>query len=78
MTLADLKKVLQRFVTDRAGEPRESAERDIGELLNYMVRLADKQGVNLVSTAQEDPSEGGQRKREGKGRSAIRRPKART
>jgi hypothetical protein len=46
--LSTVKTTLTRFAASRAGMPREQSEREFGELLLYLIRLAEKNGVDLI------------------------------
>jgi hypothetical protein len=48
-----LKDVLRRFVHDHAQGPRDVAEREFSDLLLFMVRLADKVGIDLFAAARD-------------------------
>ena len=46
-----VKQSLQRFVESRVSAPREQREREFGELLLYLVSLAEKHDVDLIGSA---------------------------
>ena len=46
-----VKQSLQRFAESRVNAPREQQEREFGELLLYLVRLAEKYDVDLIGSA---------------------------
>jgi NTP pyrophosphatase (non-canonical NTP hydrolase) len=50
--LSAVKSALTRFATSRAGEPHEQTEREFGELLLYLIRLAEKNGVDLIGAGE--------------------------
>ncbi|MFM2287510.1 MAG: hypothetical protein RL684_653 [Pseudomonadota bacterium] len=44
--------MLHAFGSARAGQPRQRIEEDYGELLIYLIRLADQLGIDLIAAAQ--------------------------
>jgi NTP pyrophosphatase (non-canonical NTP hydrolase) len=50
--LSTVKATLARFAASRAGAPQEQTEREFGELLLYLIRLAEKNGVDLISASE--------------------------
>ena len=46
--LSTVKTTLTRFAQSRANLPREQSEREFGELLLCLIRLAAKNGVDLI------------------------------
>jgi hypothetical protein len=53
MDLRLVKKTLHDFALNRAGAPRERREADLGELLLYLMRLADRLGVDLIAAGEK-------------------------
>jgi NTP pyrophosphatase (non-canonical NTP hydrolase) len=51
--LSTVKTMLTRFADSRAGLPREQVEREFGELLLYLIRLAEKNGVDLIAASEQ-------------------------
>ena len=51
VTLADVKKLLSQFAASRAGRPPKDVEAEYGDLLLYLTRLAEKSGVDLITSA---------------------------
>jgi response regulator of citrate/malate metabolism len=50
--LTSVKKLLTSFVLDRSGETTTQLEADFGDLLLFMIHLADKEGVDLIRAGQ--------------------------
>jgi hypothetical protein len=50
--LSSVKKLLTNFVLDRSGESTAQLEADFGDLLLFMIHLADKEGVDLIRAGQ--------------------------
>lgn len=50
--LSTVKKLLASFVLDRSGETTAQLEADFGDLLLFMIHLADKEGVDLIRAGQ--------------------------
>jgi len=50
--LSSVKKLLASFVLDRSGETTAQLEADFGDLLLFMIHLADKEGVDLIRAGQ--------------------------
>jgi NTP pyrophosphatase (non-canonical NTP hydrolase) len=50
--LSTVKTTLTRFAASRAGVPREQTEREFGELLLYLIRLAEKHGIDLIGAGE--------------------------
>jgi NTP pyrophosphatase (non-canonical NTP hydrolase) len=50
--LSTVKSALTRFAASRAGAPHEQTEREFGELLLYLIRLAEKHGVDLIGAGE--------------------------
>ncbi len=50
--LTSVKKLLTSFVLDRSGESNAQLEADFGDLLLFMIHLADKEGVDLIRAGQ--------------------------
>ena len=50
--LTSVKKLLASFVLDRSGETTAQLEADFGDLLLFMIHLADKEGVDLIRAGQ--------------------------
>ncbi len=50
--LSTVKTTLTRFAHSRAAMPLEQSEREFGELLLYLIRLAEKNGVDLISAGE--------------------------
>jgi hypothetical protein len=51
--LATIKTALTRFAASRAGMPQEQTEREFGELLLYLIRLASSSGVDLIGGGEQ-------------------------
>ena len=51
MTLADVKMLLSQFAASRVGHPPKDVEAEFGDLLLYLIRLAEKLGVDLIASA---------------------------
>ena len=51
--LRSVKMTLHDFALNRAGGPRERLEGDFGELLLYLIRLADKFDVDLIAAGEK-------------------------
>lgn len=51
VTLADVKRLLDRFAESRVDRPRKDVETEYGDLLLYLILLAGKSGVDLVAGA---------------------------
>jgi NTP pyrophosphatase (non-canonical NTP hydrolase) len=51
VTISDVKRLLGRFAADRADRPLKEVEIEYGDLLLYLIRLADKAGVDLMTGA---------------------------
>jgi hypothetical protein len=51
VSLADVKQLLGRFAASRTNEPLKVVELEYGDLLLYLIRLADKAGVDLMTGA---------------------------
>jgi NTP pyrophosphatase (non-canonical NTP hydrolase) len=51
VTLADVKRLLDKFAVSRADKPRKDVEAEYGDLLLYLILLAGKSGVDLVAGA---------------------------
>jgi NTP pyrophosphatase (non-canonical NTP hydrolase) len=51
MDTTEVRQALQRFARDRAGAPREVVEREYGDLLLYLIRLAANLNVDLITAA---------------------------
>ena len=51
VTLADVKMLLSQFAASRAGHPPKDVEAEYGDLLLYLIRLAEKSGVDLIASA---------------------------
>jgi len=49
-----LKQLLKAFVRDRQGAPKEQLEREYGDLLMSLMKVADQLGVDLFEAAQQD------------------------
>ena len=49
-----LKQLLKAFVRDRQGATKVKLEREYGELLMNMMKVADQLGVDLVEAVQQD------------------------
>jgi hypothetical protein len=54
VTIADVKRLLSRFAADRAGKPPKDVEAEYGDLLLYLIRLAEKSGVDLMTGANQE------------------------
>lgn len=50
-TLAEVKRLLDRFAASRADSPRDTVEAEYGDLLLYLILLAGRSGVDLVAGA---------------------------
>jgi response regulator of citrate/malate metabolism len=50
--LSSVKKLLTSFVLDRSGESTAQLEAEFGDLLLFMIHLADKEGVDLIRAGQ--------------------------
>ena len=50
--LSTVKTTLTRFAASRVGVPHEQTEREFGELLLYLIRLAEKNGVDLIGAGE--------------------------
>ena len=50
--LTSVKKLLTSFVLDRSGESTARLEAEFGDLLLFMIHLADKEGVDLIRAGQ--------------------------
>jgi hypothetical protein len=48
VTLADVKRLLSQFAASRADKPSDIVEAEYGDLLLYLIRLAEKSGVDLM------------------------------
>lgn len=56
MTLAEMKETLHRFAEERAGaapERRAQLSGDLAETMLYLVRLAERFGVDLIDASQQ-------------------------
>jgi hypothetical protein len=51
--LRSVKKTLHDFAFNRAEAPRERLEGEFGELLLYLIRLADKVGVDIIAAGEK-------------------------
>lgn len=51
VSLADVKLLLGQFAASRAHEPVKVVELEYGDLLLYLIRLADKSGIDLMTGA---------------------------
>jgi NTP pyrophosphatase (non-canonical NTP hydrolase) len=51
--LATVKKVLADFALSRSGEPAEQLEAEFGDLLLFLIHLADKEGIDLIRAGQQ-------------------------
>jgi len=59
--LRSVKNTLHDFALNRAGAPRERLEGDFGELLLYLIGLADKLDVDLIAAAEKQIQQRGAR-----------------
>ncbi len=50
--LSEIKVALTRFATSRTDAPHDQTEREFGELLLYLIRLAEKNGVDLIGASE--------------------------
>jgi NTP pyrophosphatase (non-canonical NTP hydrolase) len=48
-----VKETLTQFAADRADSPPQKVEEEFGDLLLYLVSLADKAGVDLIEAGQK-------------------------
>jgi hypothetical protein len=49
VTIADVKRLLSRFAADREDKPPKVVETEYGDLLLFLIRLAAKSGVDLMT-----------------------------
>jgi hypothetical protein len=50
--LSSVKKLLTSFVLNRPGDSTAQLEAEFGDLLLFMIHLADKEGVDLIRAGQ--------------------------
>jgi NTP pyrophosphatase (non-canonical NTP hydrolase) len=50
--LSSVKKLLTSFVLNRPGDSTAQLEAELGDLLLFMIHLADKEGVDLIRAGQ--------------------------
>lgn len=51
--LTDVKVTLSQFADSQSGRPFQKVEAEFGDLLLYLIRLAEKAGIDLLDTAQK-------------------------
>lgn len=54
--LRAVKEALRHFARSRASQSREEAERDFGELLLYLLKLAGRMNIDVMAACQDDLS----------------------
>jgi len=52
--LRAVKEALRHFARGRAGQSRDEAERDFGELLIYLLKLAGRMNIDIMAACQDD------------------------